>query len=765
MQSVITAVLGGVLAILLAGCASSKPGGAACDPGAEVCACDATVACPSGYECDASGTCVVGGDEAVDGRPRKGFGEPCADRTECESDICIFIGTGGRCTIQCIGGDCPTAWGCLGVVDVIEPGTVSAVCVPVVDQLCSACTSDAECLQVGDDRCLEYADGKEFCARDCRTIACPNGFVCQDQSAGGEVIRQCVPASGACDCDATSMGMQESCTIMTPFNTACSGTRTCQGATGWGGCAPPAPSDDPDGSYVDANCDGIDGDVTRGVFVAGGGANTPTCGLTSMAPCQTISYGIIRAATAGRTHVFVQTGTYNEVVVLVNGVNVWGGYSFGWQRGPYSNPAHRVTITGGHDTSNGGDGEYLGVRAHGLIVPVTIGDVIIDAPDAAGTVAGNGRSSYGVHVDGATVVLERVQILGGNGAPGAPGTSGTDAVIVGRQSYMDGSVGGDGREYDTVCDTSGRGGGGARGANTCSQSPSGRDMDGGAGGAGGQMDSDCGWCGSCGVCGNCTSRQGGSGADGDFRAGVLGERGYGSTETDGACARSPDPDGNPGAVGNGAGGSRQTNGFTTNGYWYARGGNSGSTGENGGGGGGGGGGAGCDAGTDAYGAGGGGGGAGGCAARAGGGGGGGGGGSFGVFVASGSATLASCAISRGNGGTGAPGGTGGRGQDPGVGNGPGQSPGSAVPGSGGAGGHGGHAGGGAGGQGGRSVGIAWVAGATVTHDAAITGGMAGSGGNGGAHAPTAPVRDGSDGQGGLGGGLDPVRTCASASDC
>ena len=170
-------------------------------------------------------------------------------------------------------------------------------------------------------------------------------------------------------------------------------------------CQPPATADDPDGTYTDANCDGIDGDVTRGVFVAGGGNNVPTCGLTSITPCQTISYGIVRAATAGRNHVFVQAGTYNEAVVLVNGVNVWGGYDFGWQRGPYGDPPHRVTIVGAQDNATAGDGEYLAVRAHDLVVPVTMGDLIIQAPAAVGASGGNGHSSYAVHVEAATAQL------------------------------------------------------------------------------------------------------------------------------------------------------------------------------------------------------------------------------------------------------------------------------------------------------------------------------------------------------------------------
>src|SRR5690349_10109382 len=183
--------------------------------------------------------------------PLRGFGEPCLDKGQCQSNICIFVGTGGRCTDLCSAGTCPADWGCFGVVDIIEPGTVTDVCVPVIDQLCSACTTDAECVQVSSgDRCLTYPDGTRFCGRDCRTINCPTGYTCDDQSVGGNVIKQCVPNSGACDCDATTMGQTQPCTIMTPFSTTCGGTRTCQGATGWGTCAPPSTTDDPDGTYT-----------------------------------------------------------------------------------------------------------------------------------------------------------------------------------------------------------------------------------------------------------------------------------------------------------------------------------------------------------------------------------------------------------------------------------------------------------------------------------------------------------------------------------
>src|SRR5206468_2334303 len=126
------------------------------------------------------------------------------------------------------------------------------------------------------------------------------------------------------------------------------------------------------------------GDVTRGIFVSGAGADSASCGQSFTTPCKTISTGIVRAVQFARPNVYVQAGDYNEVVVLQSGVNVWGGYDIRWQRGPYSDAAHRVTIVGKQDTGIGGDGEYLTIRARDLIVPVTIADLVLQGPAAQG---------------------------------------------------------------------------------------------------------------------------------------------------------------------------------------------------------------------------------------------------------------------------------------------------------------------------------------------------------------------------------------------
>jgi hypothetical protein len=726
-------------AIWLVACASGKPGGQ--NNGGD----------------DDSGVSTFE-DAAVDAPPKNGFGEPCTSNMQCESGLCILVGTSGQCTMTC--GDCPPNYGCLGVTGIQVEGQVTFVCVPTSSQLCTTCTQDSECTLIGQDKCVTYPDGDKACAQDCSTVSCPTGFTCNTVNIGGTNYKQCMQASGACDCTATNPGAMQPCNITTPWN-VCVGSQTCAGASGWGTCQPPSMTDDPDATYTDQNCDGLDGDMARAIFVAGGGANNATCGLTYMTPCQTISYGITRAVSAGRPHVYVQAGMYNEVVVLANGVSVYGGYNFNWKRGAYSDPQHRVTINGGEDT--GGDSEWLAVRAHSIPTQVTLADVVIKGPNASGTAGTSGRdgkSSYGVHAVNAKLALTRVQIISGNGAGGGAGGNGLDAVIVDRQSYMDGGTGGNGEEFTSACNNSSRGGSGPAGTNTCSSSPSSRAMNGGTGGAGGTMDTNCGIFSL-----DLNARPGSNGSTAAFVNGTFGAAGSGGSggETCGATTG-----GNPGFIANGSAGAGASGGYLSNGYWYARAGTTGGTGQNGSGGGGGGGGGGCDNGEDATGGGGGGGGAGGCAARSGGTGGGGGGGSLGVLATTSSQiAITDCELVRGVAGAGGNGGYGGRGQSGGLRGMYGLHPGSAQPGFGGAGAHGGHGGGGGGGAGGWAIGVVQTSDSTITGTCTQSGGGAGSAGNGGASAPFAPAseQDGSNGGSGTAGTVTTTRTCASAASC
>jgi hypothetical protein len=741
--------------VVLVGCASSRRAGD-CDP--------------SMPDCEVLDAAVIADAAIVPDAPPDAmlhpFGDPCTDGNQCESDICILVGTGGVCSQLC--GECPPGFGCFGVLGAIDPDQVSFVCVPTSSQLCSPCQADTECTLLGMDKCLKEATGRSYCSRDCASVACPASYDCADQVVDQVHYKQCVPHSAACDCNtATQQGATDACTITTALGTTCGGTSTCNGTAGWSACQPPSPDDDPDGTFTDNNCDGIDGDITRGIFVAtaaGGGVNTVTCGMTFGAPCQTISFGIVRAVQTGKQNVYVQAGTYNEVIVMLNGVNVWGGYDAGWQRGASINPAHRVTVNGQPDTTGGGDGEYLTVRAHDLFVPVTLGDLVLQGPAAQG-VAGasgrDGRSSYVVHAKAATVSLIRVQLVAGNGASGANGAAGLDAVTVAAQPSMNGGNGGNGDEGISVCDNTTRGAGGTAGVNSCTGSPSTLPPNGGAGGRGGTKDT------SCGISPNFNATSGADGATADFVSGPFGTSGTGGSGH-GTCG--PTGFGDGGLFTDGPAGGTTAGGYLGGAgtlYWYAWSGSAGGTGSNGTGGGGGGGGGGCDNGTDASGGGGGGGGAGGCAARGGGGGGGGGGGAFGIAaVASSTIAIDTCELFRGSAGSGGSGGAGGRGQDPGVGGSGGMHPGTAAPGPGGGGNRGGHGGGGGGGQGGVSAGFLSTPGSTITGACVQSQGTPGAGGAGGISSPSsAPVDRGNSGAPGNAGAVEATHGCASPGSC
>ncbi len=677
---------------------------------------------------------------------KRGFGESCTDKGQCESDICILVGTSGICTMTC--GECPDGYGCVAVVGAIEQGEVSMVCVPSSDQLCTPCTQDSECTLLGMDKCLTEATGRTYCGRDCSSAGCPSGYACTDETINGAATKQCVPQTGACDCrTAAQAGTTDACTITTPLGTACAGAETCGGTAGWGACAPPSSTDTPDGNYADENCDGIDGDITNGIFVATPaheGNDTANCGLTFDDPCETINFSIARAVMTGRTNLYIQAGSYTEVVVLIGGINLWGGYDTAWKRAPYSEPGHKVEVFGGADTGANGDGEYLTVRAHGLGGPVTIGDLVLHGPDASGVRGGgrDGKSSYVVHAVGSTVSLVRVQIAAGKGAAGIGGPGGLDWLTLTATSMMNGGRGGAGVQSIVFCDDTEHGAGGIAGVNSCTGSPSTRLPNGGAGGDGGTRDTRCN-----------TQLDATPGKAGMNAATVLqpGNYGVGSSGGTGGTACGSVSFGNGGFILDGSGGSALGGGYLIGDYWYGHVGGPGFTGENGTGGGGGGGGGGCDNGTDAAGGGGGGGGAGGCAARGGGGGGGGGGGSIGVAAMAGAKlTLADCQLFRNAAGAGGDGGTGGQGQAGGASGQPGSHPGSGTPGLGWLGARGGHAGGGAGGQGGSSIGVLSASDATVVGTCTQSQGTAASGGAGGVSAPNAADHGGSGAHGGSG---------------
>jgi len=179
------------------------------------------------------------------GEPAKGaFGAPCVTNTDCDSGFCVEGVNGFFCTMQCLE-ECPEGWVCRGIL--VGPDLIS-LCIPSGAMLCKPCKLDTQC---GDGICIEQGGG-QFCGKDCDSVPCPDGYVCEEIDAAGDIVRkQCLPKSGACDCNVTSHGAGRPCVRENEYGT-CLGFETCDMDMGWLGCTALEPSTE--------TCNGIDDD-------------------------------------------------------------------------------------------------------------------------------------------------------------------------------------------------------------------------------------------------------------------------------------------------------------------------------------------------------------------------------------------------------------------------------------------------------------------------------------------------------------------------
>ncbi len=451
----------------------------------------------------------------------------------------------------------------------------------------------------------------------------------------------------------------------------CSGSRkACTGAGGWvesyaNVANYNANESAPDAFYRDENCDGIDGNVNQGIFVSTGGTDGSTCGLTAQTACRSVQYAIDNRVSTSRPYVYVRAGTYGSssspALNFSRAARVFGGYNTNWLRAARTTSGHLVTLTG-RDYNESGNVQYMAVRVVGVgtsLAPARLADLRVRAVSPASTEResdGSGKSSYAVYARSSTLIVERCEVVQGNGATGAAGSPGTSASQTAAPS---GGTGGNAERKCNECSTAQVQGAGG-GASSCDAT----NTLGGRGGNGGPYDGGCdGWFGSCGPCNAEGGTAGGAAAVTSGTSGLGGRGG-------GTCQSSTTPgNGNPGRVSHGSGGSGATGtmGQVVSSFWRGFSGANGGLGSHGGGGGGGGGAGACDDGCDQRGASGGGGGAGGCRATATGKSGAPGGGSFGVFAVSATVTVANTLFQRGSGGTGGAGGNGGLGQPGGVG--------------------------------------------------------------------------------------------------
>src|SRR5437764_567684 len=123
-----------VILVALGGCAGPEPAATGGSSGG-----GAGGSSGSGASGGSGGSSVDApvGDGGSDAGMLHDFGEPCNDRSECRSNICIFSGLGGVCSTLCPTIGCPQGFGCYGVLGAIDPGVVSNVCVPENNLLCT----------------------------------------------------------------------------------------------------------------------------------------------------------------------------------------------------------------------------------------------------------------------------------------------------------------------------------------------------------------------------------------------------------------------------------------------------------------------------------------------------------------------------------------------------------------------------------------------------------------------------------------------------
>lgn len=573
-------------------------------------------------------------------------------KTGCETnttnDLLHCGGCGNECSFvnidsACVNSTCEMVGQCSPGFGRCDKNPLSGCSTLLIDNddHCGAC--DRSCARANGDGTCNGAS----CEATCRTgFADCNGDLAQDNSDGCEINTHQDPNHcGGCG---------QKCTIPNAVN-LCTGTGTCSFTECQPGffdmdnnpangceyqCVPSAgedrPADNTAFGYTwqnnDKNCDGIDGDASRALFVATNGddGNPGTRAL----PMRTIQAAIDRIANTSTTmnQIYVSAGTYNEQITLRSGISVYGGFSRanGWER----SPSHVTSI----ENLNALDsGNVIAVKGNG-INGARLQNFTIRSGGANSFITGTnqGASSYGVHCVSCTdLALVGNKITAGVGAPGKDGATGS--------AGEPGGTGSPGLAGHHNKDLPGAGGKG--GTSSCGR-PGG---DGGRGGSEG-------------------ANQGYSGADGTVNV-----RGG-----DGGVGGDPGQPGKPGATSNitsasgssGAGGD--SSGSFTNYFWIGSVGKSGGQGDagHGGGGGGGGGGQGCFWCDNGSGNGGGGGGAGGCGGK-GGYGGSAGGGSFGIVLANSTNALISnntiLTATGGRGGSGGKGGDGGKRGDKGIG--------------------------------------------------------------------------------------------------
>ena len=355
-----------------------------------------TTSCPAGYECNGAsqcelitGNCVCGDDDS--------FFLPCQ------------------------------------VVSPTDPGTICSGTQECDDGTLLDCTPPTEVCDGLDNDCdgpidEEFTDAFGFYTTDTDCGRCFNDCTLM---YGVTPLEELNADGGECDSTGDPVCVP-SCDdgYENPDGLDYNGCE-CQCLVGGDTCADGV--DDPDPEGIDADCDGIDGDWQRAVFVAPDGA--AGAAGTRVDPLNNIGEAILQAASGDFDYVLVAGGVYNESFMLAEGISVYGGYSFDFSSRDIE--GNETAILGNAPTTAACPGvtdegtRCLGaVNADGILTDETIfeGFTLVGFDQTE-----EGASSYAIHITDCNAQLKvRNNVIwagnGGNRGPGGRGDPGGSAA-------------------------------------------------------------------------------------------------------------------------------------------------------------------------------------------------------------------------------------------------------------------------------------------------------------------------------------------------